>query len=486
MRLAFTFACSLVAAAVLAQQPAPPPKLDPTVFDAYLGTYEFPSGRLLVIARTERRLYAYEPGSERLRGLERVDDRTWVAGPSLLKFAPESYRLVFQKDVSAIRYTAAGEAPVRAKKLRLYREEAVTFRSGDVTLAGTLFLPATKGPYPAIVLGHGSGAQDRNGYLANIRFMADHLARHGIAVLTYDKRGSGRSSGDWATASFADLASDMVAGIRMLRTRPDIIAAQVGAGGSSQAGWVTAKAVTQLPDIAFVVLTGAGGSGYTVEEQNLYNTEIEMRAAKVSEDRIARALDLQRRFFQVLRRGEGADAREYDEAVRVARQDAVLRDWIFPLSSEVEWRSRNAWYMALEVSFDPLPAWRAYKGPVLGIFGELDAQTPVAQVVPRFTEALMSRKGADFTVTVFPAASHLLLEATRPSDDELETLQRVVPGFYDTVSDWLWVRLRRLESRVHLRHAWKPNRKSATVSTSSAKRPPTTPAASWPTSASRW
>ncbi|MGQ0639389.1 MAG: hypothetical protein ACT4P6_01245 [Gemmatimonadaceae bacterium] len=185
------------------------------------------------------------------------------------------------------------------------------------------------------------------------------------------------------------------------------------------------------------MIVGAGGSGYTVEEQNLYNTEVEMRAAKISEARITRALDLQKRFFVMLRRGEGADAREYDAAVRAARSDSVLSAWIFPLSSEVDWRNRNAWYTALEVSFDPLPAWRAYKGPVLGMFGELDAQTPVAAVVPRFTQALLSRRGADFTVTVFPNASHLLLEATRASDDELPNLQRVVPGFYDSVSDWL-------------------------------------------------
>jgi pimeloyl-ACP methyl ester carboxylesterase len=450
MRLALAFVLSFVGCASVAAQPPPLPKLDPATFDNYLGTYEFPSGRFLVVARTERRLYAYEPGSERLRGLDRVDDRTWVAGPSLLVYAPETYRLRFLKDekggVTAVRYSAGGET-VRAKKAHVYREEAVTFRSGDVTLAGTLLIPSTKGPHPAIVLAHGSGAQDRNGFLANLRFMADHLARHGIAVLLYDKRGSGRSTGDWATAGFSDLAGDLIAGIRMLRTRPDVIATQVGAGGSSQAGWVVAKAVTQLPDIAFVMITSAGGSGYTVEEQNLYNTEVEMRAAKISEERIARALELQRRFFEMLRRGEGADAREYDDAVRIAREDSVLLDWIFPLSSEVDWRSRNAWYTALEVSFDPLPAWRSYKGPVLGVFGELDAQTPVAGVVPRFTAALLSREGADFTVTVFPRASHLLLEATKPSDDELQDLKRVVPGFYDFVSDWLTGRLRRQPPR---------------------------------------
>lgn len=448
MRFAIAFGASLLCCgALLAQQPAPLPKLDPAIFDAYLGSYEFPSGRKLVIARTERRLYSYEPGSERLRGLDRMDDLTWVAGPTLLVYTPESYRLTFVKDqrgiVTGLRYAIRGARPMAAKKARLYREELVAFRNGDVTLSGTLLIPASNGPHPAIVLAHGSGAQDRNGYLGNIRFMADHLARHGVAVLTYDKRGSGRSTGEWATASFEDLASDLVAGVRMLRNRRDIVATQVGIGGSSQAGWVSAKAVTQLPDIAFVMITSAGGSGYTVEEQNLYNTEVEMRAAHISDDRISRALALQRQFFSVLRQGKDADANQYDAAVRAARADTIVRDWIFPLSSEVDWRNRNTWYTALEISFDPLPAWRAYKGPVLGVFGELDAQTPVAGVVPRFTEALMSRKGADFTVTVFPGASHLLLEATQASDDELPNLQRVVPGFYDFVSDWLRGRLRR-------------------------------------------
>lgn len=441
----------LCTGALVAQQPATPIRLDPDTFDSYLGTYQFPSGQLMVIARTEWRVYAYEPGSERIRGLERVDDRTWVAGPSLLVYTPEVYRLTFLRDsrgnVSSVRYTPFGAGanamPQVARKGHFYREEQVTFRNGDIILSGTLLLPATKPPFSAIVLGHGSGAQDRNGYVANIRFMADHLARNGIAVLTYDKRGSGRSTGDWSTASFADLAGDINAGVRFLRAHRDVAPSQVGIGGSSQVGWVAAKAVMQMPDIPFVAITGAGGSGYTVEQQNLYNTEVEMRAARISEERIARALELQRRFFDMLRRGEGADAREYDQAVRAARADSVLRDWIFPTSTEVDWRNRSAWYTALEVSFDPLTSWRTYKGAVLGIFGELDAQTPVSAVVPRFTEALMARKESDFAIAVFPKASHLMMKATRASDDELERLTRMVPGYYEFVSNWLHGRLRR-------------------------------------------
>ena len=99
----------------------------------------------------------------------------------------------------------------------------------------------------------------------------------------------------------------------------------------------------------------------------------------------------------------------------------------------------------MEVDFDPLPAWRAYPGPVLGIYGELDAQTPVAAVAPRFAGALAGRSGGDFTISVFAGASHIMLEATRASDDELERLQRVVPGFYELMTTWLSGRLQRMK-----------------------------------------
>jgi X-Pro dipeptidyl-peptidase-like protein len=435
------------------QDPPPPPKLDPQTFDRYLGTYRFDSGRLLVVSRTERRLYVYEPVRERIRGLERLDDRTWVAGPSLLVYGPEAFRLTFLVgDTGAVRgllYREGGAEPRPATKVPLYREEPVTFRNGGVVLAGTLFLPATAGPHPAVVLGHGSGPQDRNGYVSNIRLMADHLARHGIAALTYDKRGVGASTGSWANASFADLAADLIAGIRLLRERRDIDSHHVGAGGSSQIGWIAAKATTLMPDIAFVFLVSAGGSGYSVEQQNLYNIGAEMRAKGVEEAKVRRALDQQRQFFEVLHRGQGAEARDYDAATRALREDAELRDWLLPLSTEIDWADRSQWFTALEIDFDPLPAWRSYRGPVLGVFGELDAQTPVADVVPRFTGALMSRKGTDFTVTVFGKASHLMMEATVPSDDELPRLDRFVPGFYDQVSDWLWGRLERDGLRRH-------------------------------------
>src|SRR5712692_7886380 len=87
-----------------------------------------------------------------------------------------------------------------------FKQEEVSFRNGDVTLSGTLLLPSTEAPHPAVVFLHGSGSEGR--YAA--RFLAEYFTRHGIAALIYDKRGVGKSTGDWKRSDFNDLAGDAI------------------------------------------------------------------------------------------------------------------------------------------------------------------------------------------------------------------------------------------------------------------------------------
>lgn len=121
-----------------------------------------------------------------------------------------SYQVKFTTDAgaAAIRVTDASGVTRVARKVDLYRREEVAFRSGKVSLAGTLFVPFGAGPHPAVVLAHGSGPRDGRGLL----LMADLFARNGIAALAYDKRGSGDSTGSYRTigADFRSLAEDVV------------------------------------------------------------------------------------------------------------------------------------------------------------------------------------------------------------------------------------------------------------------------------------
>ena len=144
------------------------------------------------------------------------------------------------------RATAEREARVRPQTPKPpfpYGTEEVTFKNpvaAAVTLAGTLTRPEGAGPFPAAVLITGSGPQDRDQTLLghkSFAVIADHLTRHGVAVLRYDDRGVGKSTGDFTAATSADFATDANAAVRFLLTRPEIRRDAIGFIGHSEGGW---------------------------------------------------------------------------------------------------------------------------------------------------------------------------------------------------------------------------------------------------------
>ncbi len=146
------------------------------------------------------------------------------------------------------------------------------FQNGDVRLAFTLDLPAGPGPFPAVVLGHGSGRLTRQ----DLAWFASQWTRLGFAALRFDKRGVGESTGTYVFVGtrdspevFPQLASDIVAGVRFLRTRPEIDPKRIGLAGWSQAGWILPHAARELGDARFLVLYS--GPVCTVGEEMYYS-----------------------------------------------------------------------------------------------------------------------------------------------------------------------------------------------------------------------
>ena len=127
-----------------------------------------------------------------------------------------------------------------------------------------------------MILVHGSGAENREYMLPWARF----LIHHGMAILAYDKRGVGGSTGDWNTASFDDLAGDVVAAFEYLKTRSEIDRAQIRLLGISQAGWIMPLAAVRAKDIAFLIsISGAGvpGAETTIDQARNEMTMTGMR-----------------------------------------------------------------------------------------------------------------------------------------------------------------------------------------------------------------
>lgn len=170
-----------------------------------------------------------------------------------------------------------------------FKQENVSFSNGDVKLNGDLFLPSSGANFPAVVILHGSGPDEGLQY----RVYAEAFAKAGIAALVYDKRGWGKSGGDWRKRPFEFLASDALAAVDFLRKRPEINSEKVGLWGISQGGWTVAYAAARSTDVAFVI--SVAGNGISPTQQEMFHKDEMYKALGYSE----RARDTALKFWKL-------------------------------------------------------------------------------------------------------------------------------------------------------------------------------------------
>jgi hypothetical protein len=141
------------------------------------------------------------------------------------------------------------------------RELPVTV-PGEPPLAGTLALPDTPGPVPAVLLAPGSGPLDRDSDHRRARFgvtrdLAHALAGAGLASLRYDKRGVGGTPGDWRRAGLYDGVDDLVRARAALAARPEVDGDRVVLAGHSEGALLAAAAAARGVPVAGLVLLAA-------------------------------------------------------------------------------------------------------------------------------------------------------------------------------------------------------------------------------------
>ena len=308
-----------------------------------------------------------------------------------------------------------------------FKQEEVSFRNGKVTLSGTLLLPLTNAPHPAVVFLHGSGSEGR---FAS-RFLAEHLTRRGIAALIYDKRGVGKSTGDWRRSDFNDLAGDAIAGIDFLRQRKEINARKIGIYGHSQGGSIAPLAASRSKDIAFVI-AGAGG-GIPMYEAEINSITNQIRAAGISGGELAEAEVFIKMLVNVLRTGEGWE--QFDAATEKARTARWYPMLGIPPKDNWFW----AFYRRI-ADYNPAEYWAKITVPVLLIYGERDQNVPVAQSVSNIDRALNKAGNRDYTILVLPRASHAF--NIEPEAGQPFEWWRMSSGFPDLLTAWINQRMK--------------------------------------------
>lgn len=299
------------------------------------------------------------------------------------------------------------------------RQEEVRFQNGQVTLAGTLYVPSGSGPHPAVIFIHGSGDDSRETY----RYYADILARRGIAVLIYDKRGVGASTGSWRESPFSALADDALAGINFLKAHPAIDAKRIGAWGGSEGAIIAPWVATRSADVAFVVMQSA--TGVTFAQQNLYQNERQLRAVTNSEAEVAAGLNIVNLQQHYARTGTGWQA--YADA-RQAVQAKVWASALGSLLSPDNWWWN--WYRT-KMDFDPIPVLEKVRVPVLAVWGENDVLMPVAESRAAMESAFVRGNNRNVTYRVYARADHSIqteswLHGRRPE-----------PSYMDLLGEWI-------------------------------------------------
>ena len=251
-----------------------------------------------------------------------------------------------------------------------FEEHAVEFHNQSVTLAGSLLLPSSEAPLPAVVFVHGAGRHTRESQ----REVAEYFASNGIAALIYDKRGTGESSGVYEShRPYTNLVNDALSAVAFLKQRREIAESQIGIWGLSQGADISAAAASRTEDIQFIITAGAS----VCDGQMFYYRDNLFRLYGLSDT-----------------------LRDVAEKGRLAKRDLhrTIQDG-FGLSSFAP-RSYPPPDQYLH------PAWRQVDQPVLAMWGELDQNVPVGESVAGLKNSLAHANNEQWIMVILPRANH--------------------------------------------------------------------------------
>lgn len=320
-----------------------------------------------------------------------------------------------------------------------YREEELTFpnEQAKLSLAGTLTLPPGPGPFPAAILISDSGRQDRDESIAGHRpflVLADHLTRKGVAVLRFDKRGIGKSTGNYDQATTDDFASDVEAALAYVKSRKEIDSKKIGLIGHSEGGIIAPLVVAHSNGVAWIVLLA--GPGLKGEEQLLLQTESSLRTAGVPDGEIFRTVSFNKQSYALVRQEKDPAALEakLNDLIQSTSTGAAMPTGA--LQAQVRLLV-SLWFRSF-LDYDPVPALQKTACPVLALNGERDLQVRPKENLSKIKKALEDGSNKDFQTIELPGLNHLFQHGPTGSPTEYGAVEETMaPEALNAISDWV-------------------------------------------------
>lgn len=325
-----------------------------------------------------------------------------------------------------------------------YKEKEVTIKTPDpkVKLSGTLTTPNGKGPFPAVILISGSGPQDRNEELMGhkpFHILADYLSRNGIAVLRYDDRGVGKSTGEFNKATSLDFAKDAEAAWKFLSKQKGVHKTKVGIIGHSEGGLIAPIVASTNKNVGFIILM-AGPSvpgGIIIPDQQ----ELIMRASGTDEKEIREQEELTQLIVNYIFQNASSASLQQDLTIQIEKWIKTL-NFPVPKSSSAKSFARQTAYsyttdwMKTFIITSPADFIKDVDCPVLALFGENDLQVSVRANMEPMQQLLHSHK--ESSVHSFPNLNHLFQTSETGSPSEYLLIEETLsPVFLEYVSNWI-------------------------------------------------
>lgn len=324
--------------------------------------------------------------------------------------------------------------PQTPKKPYPYNELEVKFPTlhDDVILAGTLTYPKSGELFPAAILISGAGPRDRNQEGAGHRpflVLADYLTKRGIAVLRFDDRGVGESTGTQDNeATSADRAEDVKAAWQFLKTQSFIDPKKIGLIGHSEGGFIAQIVSGDIDEIAYIVLM----AGSALPGKDIYHYQL--KVALGQEVSIKDTANSWERIITVLEKEQTNEKRAskkiysilVDEVKMPAEQAKAITEHLL-----------SPW-MRYFIKKDPAAILSKVKCPVLALGGKKDIHIPSSQNLKVTEEILQKAGNKNYTIMEFPNLNHLFQTANTGLPMEYSLIEETIaPIALKTIADWI-------------------------------------------------
>lgn len=336
-----------------------------------------------------------------------------ITGTATINGGPPNMKIIFS-------VTKQAETPIKP-----YSVESLIINSSNVSLSAEIYKPNTKVLHPALVLLHGSSTNLKSNFI----FEADYFAKLGFEVLIFDKRGNGKSTGNYYLSSYDDLIEDAIVCLETMYKRESVNKEKIGLWGFSQGAMLSPIIISKTSIPKFLIAKSP--EIVSVTEAAAFSDSLRIINSGGAELNGKIVAESHRKVEKMIREGKS-----YNEVELFIQQNAQQNNFMNQTAlygnividknefTGFYWQGRKEYFV---------PFWKNVNIPTLVVFGERDNIVNAE----KNNSILESLNKENFDIKIFPKANHDLKKIFNPTTDTEFDWPRIIDGYSDYIEKWI-------------------------------------------------